>query len=138
MNLGFSGTGGGTVLEEGLSRQSLVFNKESPLESLFSASVFDLPTDILSFHLNTGYMGGYINNHLSFVLPEVIAGRPFFDRLKEENIYANGSISGLSENISERVGLFLGGEIEEYDSGCLLYTSPSPRDRQKSRMPSSA
>ena len=26
---------------------------------------------------------------------------------------------------------------EEYDF-CLLYTSPSPRDRQKSRMPSSA
>ena len=25
-----------------------------------------------------------------------------------------------------------------YDSACLLYTSPSPRDRQKSRMPSSA
>ena len=24
------------------------------------------------------------------------------------------------------------------DNGCLLYTSPSPRDRQKSRMPSSA
>ena len=24
------------------------------------------------------------------------------------------------------------------DFGCLLYTSPSPRDRQKSRMPSSA
>ena len=27
-------------------------------------------------------------------------------------------------------------EIE--NKGCLLYTSPSPRDRQKSRMPSSA
>ena len=25
-----------------------------------------------------------------------------------------------------------------YSGGCLLYTSPSPRDRQKSRMPSSA
>ena len=25
-----------------------------------------------------------------------------------------------------------------YDVSCLLYTSPSPRDRQKSRMPSSA
>ena len=24
-----------------------------------------------------------------------------------------------------------------YDNDCLLYTSPSPRDRQKSRMPSS-
>ena len=33
-------------------------------------------------------------------------------------------------------------QIQEYVapdlSGCLLYTSPSPRDRQKSRMPSSA
>ena len=26
----------------------------------------------------------------------------------------------------------------EYTEDCLLYTSPSPRDRQKSRMPSSA
>ena len=25
-----------------------------------------------------------------------------------------------------------------FNTGCLLYTSPSPRDRQKSRMPSSA
>ena len=31
-------------------------------------------------------------------------------------------------------------EMELYDEykDCLLYTSPSPRDRQKSRMPSSA
>ena len=28
--------------------------------------------------------------------------------------------------------------IQKHDSFCLLYTSPSPRDRQKSRMPSSA
>ena len=28
--------------------------------------------------------------------------------------------------------------IEISGKGCLLYTSPSPRDRQKSRMPSSA
>ena len=27
---------------------------------------------------------------------------------------------------------------KEGDETCLLYTSPSPRDRQKSRMPSSA
>ena len=32
------------------------------------------------------------------------------------------------------------GERDDYvfNKGCLLYTSPSPRDRQKSRMPSSA
>ena len=28
--------------------------------------------------------------------------------------------------------------LSSYSSACLLYTSPSPRDRQKSRMPSSA
>ena len=31
-----------------------------------------------------------------------------------------------------------GGAILEKTIPCLLYTSPSPRDRQKSRMPSSA
>ena len=29
-------------------------------------------------------------------------------------------------------------ECTQEDGACLLYTSPSPRDRQKSRMPSSA
>ena len=31
-----------------------------------------------------------------------------------------------------------GETIIDVDNSCLLYTSPSPRDRQKSRMPSSA
>ena len=37
-------------------------------------------------------------------------------------------------------GLFLGDVADGLEKGelCLLYTSPSPRDRQKSRMPSSA
>ena len=47
----------------------------------------------------------------------------------------------------ERDGLFCArifGPIKDYEclcgkyKSCLLYTSPSPRDRQKSRMPSSA
>ena len=29
-------------------------------------------------------------------------------------------------------------QCNDYRNACLLYTSPSPRDRQKSRMPSSA
>ena len=33
---------------------------------------------------------------------------------------------------------FAGGKSPEQFNYCLLYTSPSPRDRQKSRMPSSA
>ena len=42
----------------------------------------------------------------------------------------------------KRVNLMLRPINEQYNNGrgdsCLLYTSPSPRDRQKSRMPSSA
>ena len=40
-------------------------------------------------------------------------------------------------SLSETVNHEKGGYVVNYDS-CLLYTSPSPRDRQKSRMPSSA
>ena len=36
------------------------------------------------------------------------------------------------------MGLEVSGEIVDTGYRCLLYTSPSPRDRQKSRMPSSA
>ena len=38
--------------------------------------------------------------------------------------------SGISEHIEKKV--------KPQIDACLLYTSPSPRDRQKSRMPSSA
>ena len=41
----------------------------------------------------------------------------------------------LVERISESCGVIV--DFERF-SACLLYTSPSPRDRQKSRMPSSA
>ena len=43
------------------------------------------------------------------------------------------SREGLQETPKRVVKAF-----KEYFKGCLLYTSPSPRDRQKSRMPSSA
>ena len=47
-----------------------------------------------------------------------------------------GSISRKLYNISEKIRCEKIGTT--YFKGCLLYTSPSPRDRQKSRMPSSA
>ena len=43
------------------------------------------------------------------------------------------------DNMSNTVRIFLGTRLEcAQCHDCLLYTSPSPRDRQKSRMPSSA
>ena len=57
----------------------------------------------------------------------------------------NGEIEGISpkrftmgvKQITEEI-LSVNHSICENGKPCLLYTSPSPRDRQKSRMPSSA
>ena len=55
------------------------------------------------------------------------------DRTAEVARSAGAEVISLEQNqglgAAVRVGL---------SEGCLLYTSPSPRDRQKSRMPSSA
>ena len=39
---------------------------------------------------------------------------------------------------TEDKGQFIYAAKQAKAKGCLLYTSPSPRDREKSRMPSSA
>ena len=52
--------------------------------------------------------------------------------------------TNVSELLQQVAGLDIrrrgaeGMQADLYIRGCLLYTSPSPRDRQKSRMPSSA
>ena len=46
------------------------------------------------------------------------------------------TVVGNLASINPGESLLLQGEW--VDNACLLYTSPSPRDRQKSRMPSSA
>ena len=66
--------------------------------------------------------------------------------IEEGDIYRDLATSFLSqkrEDFSDtQIGTFFSdNEIENsdhYSVTCLLYTSPSPRDRQKSRMPSSA
>ena len=49
-------------------------------------------------------------------------------------------ISELKEGVSTEADVRdrFGAPENVWDEPCLLYTSPSPRDRQKSRMPSSA
>ena len=61
----------------------------------------------------------------------------------EQVLLLGGLRSVLREELQrseERMGARLGGVEESISTlkDCLLYTSPSPRDRQKSRMPSSA
>ena len=53
----------------------------------------------------------------------------------------DGSAAHLEEarqTLGAPVGEPVGEEVAAVLTACLLYTSPSPRDRQKSRMPSSA
>ena len=47
-------------------------------------------------------------------------------------------VGNMSEHIEKERGIFRKLLRRAILRGCLLYTSPSPRDRQKSRMPSSA
>ena len=68
----------------------------------------------------------------------------YYDNSKKfETITSGARISGdleLLDNTGSTGRLLLGngGDLRLYHDGCLLYTSPSPRDRTRSRMPSSA
>ena len=56
-----------------------------------------------------------------------------------ENVFLNGAILGMSQkDITQQFDSIVEFAGLERFIDCLLYTSPSPRDRQKSRMPSSA
>ena len=67
-------------------------------------------------------------NGKAMAFPGDLLDQNYSDNLANEVKEKLGSIDILINN----AGLMRRGDI------CLLYTSPSPRDRQKSRMPSSA
>eukprot|EP01015_Nassula_variabilis_P025392 TRINITY_DN495_c0_g1_i1.p1 TRINITY_DN495_c0_g1~~TRINITY_DN495_c0_g1_i1.p1 ORF type:complete len:318 (-),score=88.55 TRINITY_DN495_c0_g1_i1:34-987(-) len=80
--------------------------------------------DRLFLHENPGELDNYIDvlNPQSLVVKRKAKFSKHLKDIKREDKFQ-----------FERVGFF----SVDYDT-CLLYTSPSPRDRQKSRMPSSA
>ena len=60
-------------------------------------------------------------------------------RLGIKNIVVPKLEEELNNNFQNLINIKEISNIKEaVDYSCLLYTSPSPRDRQKSRMPSSA
>ena len=68
-----------------------------------------------------------------------------FVRIFDGGWQSNTTKSRLNAIINEFCNAFTDGVFQKdfqwyvrYNKVCLLYTSPSPRDRQKSRMPSSA
>ena len=74
------------------------------------------------------------------LLPETTVGMLKLRNFSEFVEKMKNSSSGQmfqSESVAPLVNSFYDNAVKQYDN-CLLYTSPSPRDRQKSRMPSSA
>ena len=60
------------------------------------------------------------------------------DKFNSQNVYSNTSVKHLtiSNGRATHINVEKNGNVQQI--GCLLYTSPSPRDRTRSRMPSSA
>ena len=59
-------------------------------------------------------------------------------KIVENAVMTNPDMPGEPVGICGCIELIAGAAPVEFHNVCLLYTSPSPRDRQKSRMPSSA
>ena len=79
--------------------------------------------------LNNGFSikGGTTNSAKLTVLRDIVIGGGQSDAATQQ-VELYGDVTGLG----------IGQVPTTVNSVCLLYTSPSPRDRQKSRMPSSA
>ena len=80
-----------------------------------------LPSDIKEFWWSTAAFCVVVALILWKLLPVIKAG-----------------LSGRSERIQEEIVASERARVEAESELCLLYTSPSPRDRTRSRMPSSA
>ena len=59
------------------------------------------------------------------------------DSQRRANIQEADQLRSDRNRLSKQVGMLMG-QAKKDPSNCLLYTSPSPRDRTRSRMPSSA
>ena len=100
------------------------------------SELFSIPPETL--YLNSAYMGPFLNSTLKAghqglqlkVQPWKMDTPTFFNPVEK----ARGLFAQLIQASEENVALIPSASY----GACLLYTSPSPRDRQKSRMPSSA
>ena len=71
-------------------------------------------------------MNNKLSEHMSSLIPMVV----------EQSNKGERAYDIYSRLLKERI-IFLTGQIND-NVACLLYTSPSPRDKRQSRMPSSA
>ena len=83
----------------------------------------------------------YIEKHINSgreVLGVFLDIQAAFDTICPKHIKASLLKHGADPDVAEFYYNYITHRHLTTTIGCLLYTSPSPRDRQKSRMPSSA
>ena len=78
--------------------------------------------------------------HKSIRLFLVLLSFPIFSNPNIEEVVVTGSHNKNLEQDSDPLQIFTQKDYKNFNTAniCLLYTSPSPRDRTRSRMPSSA
>jgi hypothetical protein len=116
---------------------------------LNSLSNFTLNTEILFNTLNVGFPAGGLKfttkdnditwiNASDLILDPNIENTLFAKHIKKYNPYGFYNLHKYLKNSKFLIYWLVKNWDESWFNICLLYTSPSPRDRQKSRMPSSA
>ena len=89
-------------------------------------------------HECLAYLGHVMNEPDYDGAQRHLLGNIVLSMLKQEEP-ARGVVVGFFYELSRQLEPLIKRLSDQHGAGsCLLYTSPSPRDRQKSRMPSSA
>ena len=138
----------GDVAKYELANYNDEFNTQN-----FTITLPNLPTDTYTFTFTDGNTCTE-TEEVKVIKPEEIDAKLLVDSVSTigggTGAGNNNSVSGsnlstiVDDNANDVSKLELDcygdsdGAITIIGNGCLLYTSPSPRDRQKSRMPSSA
>ena len=87
--------------------------------------VLVVPPDCTRFHSRAGEITSYIYKYFKDSLKDILPA------LGTHSPMTGAQIKEMFRDVPKSL-------FRRHDWSCLLYTSPSPRDRQKSRMPSSA
>ena len=110
--------------------------KMTMIESIRSAMDVKMERDknVVVFGQDVGYFGGVFR--CTQGLQEKYGTNRCFDTPISENGIIGAAIGMAAYGLRPCVEIQFADYV--YPGYCLLYTSPSPRDRQKTRMPSSA
>ena len=107
--------------------------KRSPMEGAMHGvlSNFGAQYELRSYTENAGLADQLFGDSVGVTAP---VGDAQLSKavLPDDATFAPPTMQGFSQVLN------INGETYTVSYACLLYTSPSPRDRQKSRMPSSA